>query len=273
MKNKKTVIITLSVIFCCGIVFSGLIMSVNGFYQNRKLFEAIENNDYAAAKKAVEKGAFLDIRKYFVYLPGILDANPTPLIVACDNGNEDIIKLLVESGADVNKIDNYIDNTPLLSVLNEYHTNRFSIAMYLIQSGADIYVHRGNKTPFSEAMYIFETDNEQTKNENKILIQYLIKHNADQTLSYGENALTCAVHRGNLFTVQYLIENQYYDINMQDEKGNTALMTAVKYEQHDILNLLLDLGADPYIVNAEGKTALDYVNEQNGKIATFEFSD
>jgi hypothetical protein len=36
---------------------------------------------------------------------------------------------------------------------------------------------------------------------------------------------------------------------------------------------LLDLGADPYIVNAEGKTALDYVNEQNGKIATFEFSD
>jgi len=60
-----------------------------------------------------------------------------PLIIACKNGYYDVVKLLVEQGADVNiegKYNEYYSKTPLSERENE------SIVEYLVEHGADVNV-------------------------------------------------------------------------------------------------------------------------------------
>ena len=47
------------------------------------------------------------------------------------------------------------------------------------------------------------------------------------------------------------------DLNIQDKAGNTALHLASHLGRADIVQVLLDHGADPAIKNADGETAED----------------
>ena len=105
MKSKLFIIIIIAVTLISMVCLA--IYVVNGVYQNRKLFEAIERDDFNGVNQAVEKGAWINARRYFLYLPNLLYTNPTPLISACKKGNTEIVSLLLDNGADVNKKDNY----------------------------------------------------------------------------------------------------------------------------------------------------------------------
>ena len=128
---------------------------------------------------------------------------------------------------------------------------------------------------YQKSLFVFDTDDESTVQEGFEFVQYLLDNNLDITdmRSFQQNALTFSVRYGNYNVVQHLIKENYFDINSLDDLGNTALITAVKYEQHDILNLLLDLGADPYITDDEGKTALDYAVENQNESMILLLSD
>ena len=58
-----------------------------------------------------------------------------------------------------------------------------------------------------------------------------------------------------------LIEENYFDVDSKDSAGNTALIVATKNNETQIIQLLLQLGADKSIKDAEGKTAYDYAVE------------
>ena len=264
MKVNKNTIYFLSFLAILFVIILSVFILTNGFYQNKVLFNAIEDDDYEAAKKAVDKGAFLNIREVLVYMPTLIDTNYTPLVLACKNGNEAIVKMLLENGADIDKPDNYTGKTPLLAALHGNKPNRFSLALYLIEHGADInIVSNGNTSVLKEALFVSKEDNEKTIFENEILIQYLLEHDVDYDIIDIENALTYSAHYKNRFAVQYLIENQYYDVNCKDKKGDTALIVATKYGDEKIVKLLLDLGADTNLTDAEGKTALDHAKANN----------
>ena len=53
------------------------------------------------------------------------------------------------------------------------------------------------------------------------------------------------------------------EINRQDGLGRTALMRAVMRRYDEQVEELLDAGADPTVVDAKGRSAFDYLNEQN----------
>jgi len=59
----------------------------------------------------------------------------TPLFIACQNGYLEIVKLLIENGADINKSNNN-GKTPLF-IAREYQ--RFEITAVLIENGVDDY--------------------------------------------------------------------------------------------------------------------------------------
>ena len=77
-KTTKRIITVTTVIFTVVSVSVLLLMLVsglmfNGWYQNRQLFEAIKNNDCNAAQKAIDRGAWINARKYILlYAPDIL---------------------------------------------------------------------------------------------------------------------------------------------------------------------------------------------------------
>ncbi len=256
---KKMIISRCVIIILVIILIAIIAMIINGINQNKKLFVAIENNDYVASQEAINSGAFINFRKNLFYIAELVPTNPTPLIAACKNGNRDIVELLLEKGADINKRDNFTGKTPLLAALHGSKQNRFELAMYLIDNGADIYASQKTTSPFEEALIVLTTDDESTIAEGFDLFRYLMKQNVNMNICTGnENVLTFAAHYNNYNVVKYLIENNYYDIDSFDSSGETALIVATKNNRIQIVELLLKLGANKTIKDSEGKIALDY---------------
>ena len=245
MKVSKilTIIIVSMVIVLLGV--SAFI--VNGIYQNRKLFDAIEESNIEKAQTAIDRGAWVNLHRHLIPIPELVYTNPTPLIEACSNGNEQLVLLLLENGADVNKRDNCCGETPLLAALDGIKQNRFSLAMKLIEKGADYNACReGTNSPFQETLLVPYEDEESTIEEGFEFFVYLVEHDVDMSIytSDGANALTYAARFRNYNAVEYLVKNNYYDVNSRDEAGNTALDVASKYEQEKMVELLISLGAD-----------------------------
>lgn len=257
MKTKcvfKIVLILFILIFIALIIFVA-----NGYCQNRQLFNAIESNDIVGAEKAINRGAWINTRKHLLYIPNIAYTNPTPLISACKTGNADIVKLLLNDGANINKVDNFTDQSPLFATLHNSKENRFSLAKYLIEQGADIYAVQGEKTILFETLYVSKNDEEKTIEEGFELFKFFLQHGIELSVNNNyESVLTYAARYRNYNVVKYLIENGYFDVDSRDPSGNTALITAVRYERVSIVELLLELGANQSLLDNDGKTAMDY---------------
>lgn len=264
MARKKLFVVSFIIVLLITIIV-GIIIG-NGLYQNKKLFDAIERDDYAGATQAIEKGGWINARKHILYVPNLIPKNPTPLIVACEKGNEKIIALLLESGADINKKDSYTGQTPLLAALHGRKANRFSIAMFLLEKGADPFSVQKTTSPLEETLLVLDSDNEQTIKDGFELFKYLVKQKVSMDISRGkENVLTFATHYGNYNVVEFLIKENYFDVNSNDLVGDTALIVATKNNQAQIVQLLLELGADKSLKDSSGKTAYDYAVESNNK--------
>ncbi len=287
MKNKKLFFAILISLLIA--ILALLFFVINGIYQNERLFDAIENNDLEAAKTAIERGAWLNTTKAKL-LSIIAEYDTTPLMAACDGGNEDMVRLLIDNGADINLMEHKSGMTPLRAALTCGKPNRFSLAKYLIEQGADI------KSPTERSynifeqllikcfnidvykplhpsyvyhtLYVYKNDDEQTAREGFELFVYFVEHDTNTTVypnSY--TILTLSAEYGNNNVIKYLIEEKLCDVNLQDDKGDTPLITAAKHNKRDTAELLLELGADKTLKDSEGKTALDHaVQNQNNEI-------
>jgi len=142
------------------------------------LIIACENSEEKIVKYLVEHGADVNYtRKFDIYDHDIIE---TPLIIACNNEieydseneseneykkeNENIIKYLIEHGADVNKTNKY-NSTPLDIICKLDHEN-LSIVKLLVEHGADV---NKNGPPLALAY----------EKEHENIIEYLIEHEAD----------------------------------------------------------------------------------------------
>ncbi len=142
---------------------------------------------------------------------------------------------------------------------------------------------------------------ELLKNNDYLGIKKYIKNGADlqESNESGESVLACALRAGcdetilmlliesgadifdfddegvsifdmaitydNHFMVEYLLE-QGIDVNHTDRKsGFTALMAAACYGRIKILKLLLQKGANQYVKDSKGFTAIDFARKMNKK--------
>ena len=254
--KKRIFIITFVLVGLCVIAFAAFM--INQRIQTLNLFDAIKNDDYNAAKKAIDNGADVNDRKNH-FDP---EYNPTPLVAACYKENEEIIKLLVENGADVNKTDAATDISPLIAVLGRYGSKRFSLAFYLIENGADIYYSTNTHSSFARTIHVLENDSDATIQEGFELFKYYIDNNVDiSKMGNSFNALTYAAKYANYNVVRYLVENAIFDVDEFDEIGQTALIAATQVEEIKMVELLLELGANKNLNDTTGKTAYDYAVE------------
>lgn len=100
----------------------------------------------------------------------------------------------------------------------------------------------------------------------KILIKYQIP--TDQNIPTKEIALRRASANGDIRDVKILLEYGAL-INSKDNTPNskkTALHWAVIYKHEEIEQLLIARGADPNIVDADDKTALQYKDSQQSSM-------
>lgn len=240
------------------------------------LFIAVEENQLSATKFLLENGAYPDITD---------KENDTPLMRAMYYNRPEIVKLLIEYGANVNTsynddfvltwatFNNYTDIvrlliekganiecynpvgcTPLIIASN----GNYEICEFLIQNGADVNARRSktsNKdwTSLMYASYYSKLDIMNLLLENGALI--------DIRTPSLHSAYLIAAQYGTPDAVELLINNGA-ELNCTDSDGDSALICAAKYEQTDNIKLLIEYGVDINIRNKDGKRAIDYAKEK-----------
>jgi uncharacterized protein len=166
----------------------------------------------------------------------------TPLIFAAREGDLESAKALVDGGANVNQISEY-GWTPLLTAANNRH---YKLGAYLIERGADVNIaNKGGWTPLYLA-----TDNRNIEGgdypvpkpdmDHLAFITLLLDRGADPNCRAKDNTLTRTI-----FTMQWFYEN-----------GATPFVRAAQSSDSELMQLLLDYGADPFIATENGDTAL-----------------
>ena len=161
------------------------------------------------------------------------DSGNTPLITAIWSNNIELVKYLVDRGANVD-LQDYEGDTPLIMAVWSDHWAE--LVPYLIDKGADKNkTDRHGSTPLIIAVEI----------RNKTLVKYLVEHGADIDTQdeYQDTALLIAVKKDYFELVKYLVDHNA-NINKATNSGNTPLWTAVKNGHVAIVKYLLDHGAD-----------------------------
>ena len=82
-------------------------------------------------------------------------------------------------------------------------------------------------------------------------------------VGYGEGFAGNTHHyapTGMLAAVKYLVEELHADVNSTDHEGNTAIHNAAARGDVEMILYLVSKGADPKVVNREGKTTADMAN-------------
>ena len=201
----------------------------------------------------------------------------TALMMASIDGFTEVVKLLLQAGADPN-IEQHIPVKELFitSNLPETHTIGLTALMCAsLQMNSEVtdLLLQANANPNQENALALMIAAEQGYPD---IVQQLLEYGADPNSISDINGFT-ALHNVldsrtktaiKLTLIQQLIEKGANIINIQNEDGLTALMMATDDGLLEIVELLLQNGADPNIRGKKGWTALMYAcNHGNSKVA------
>ena len=183
----------------------------------------------------------------------------TPLIQAIEYKQTDIINYLLENNADVNLASELTGFTPLMASLNN-----IAIAELLIEKGADI--EAKDDDGINALVYASTYNNEE-------MVKFLLEKGADantvceienEHIDISPTPLMNAAYRGNTNIINMLLENGA-DINYTTDYGMTALMMAASFNQFEAAKVLLENNADTSITDEDGYTALDLAKSEDYK--------
>lgn len=183
--------------------------------------------DQAKAKKLILDGADLSLIHNNTTLP---NQGSTALIYASKKGLRELVDLMIQNGANVNKKNQKTNLSPLQYALTYA---RSSVAELLIKSGADVTVTdvQGN-TLLGTAIL----------SNNTYITKLLIEHGADVNAPSGTNktpVLDSAISHLDKERVEFLLKNG------ADVTKGDPVSKAISTQQVDILKLLL---ADPRLI-------------------------
>ena len=204
---------------------------------NAGLIQAAKDGSLADVSAALASGADINMKD---------ERGLTPLIIGAALGQTEIVKLLLEKGADVNARDNRIGAMAIMVASDKGHVD---IIKLLIENGADINAKDNN----SSTPLMIAAEKGQVK-----AAKFLIENGAD--INAGNNLLGAmpigiASDKGHVDIIKLLIENGA-DIGAKDKNGATPLMIAAEKDQPEVINFFIENGADINVRDNYGGTPL-----------------
>lgn len=215
------------------------------FLINQKPNEAIR-----VLKEGANPNAFYDD-----YLPAIY--------IACNRDYEDVVKLLINLGADLNakgssKKQNIEETSALITSTAR---GNLKITELLVKNGANINIReKSGITPLMTASY----------RAHYQVVEYLIENGAllEEKDDFGYTALMYAANSGNLYCAKALIKNSA-NVEAKDNDDSTPIMFAAQHGFTEIVKLLLKNNADKNHKGKHGLNSIDFA-KQNKHIETIE---
>jgi len=155
---------------------------------------------------------------------------------------------LIENGINI-EIQNDQKETALFYAI---HAKNSAILQTLIENKINInHLNIQNRTALQDAVV----------NANNRIVNYLIP--VSKALGncdiHGNNLIFDAVENGNMEIIKKIGSLKEVDINQINEDRNTVLHKEVVLKNNDLALLLMDLGANPIILDKNGKNFLFYV--------------
>ena len=234
------------------------------------------NVGYTPILKASEAGAFEVVKTLIQKGANVNDKlswgyKCTSLAFAIKYNNLELVKILVKNGANLESRDEG-SNTPLLRACM---TNRLEIVEVLVKNGAELNSHPYwgsfqygfELTPLH--ITILRTDSLKIM---KLLIQY--GANLDKQSTQGHTALLMALFEGQFEMAKVLIKNganvNFININSD---GQSPLHLAATKNDPSLTKMLIDHGAEINTKSIHGEDALqlslDFQKHENFKLIMF----
>ena len=179
-------------------------------------------------KKAVQ--LLLDVKKIDVNTQD--NIGETALMKAITNGDLEIVKSLIEKGADVNIKAKYATGYTALMLASLEPD--IKIIKLLIKKGADVNANEGAILPWA----LTSSKNKELKK----IVKLLIEKGADIKGKNGRLALIKAVEKDYTEIARFLIKKRA-DVNVKNKDGMTALKQALKNKNSEMINILKQAGA------------------------------
>ena len=185
------------------------------------------------------------------------------LYSAASNDRQNIVSLLIASGADVN-IRNRYGGTALFDAVRN---NSVQCTDLLLKSGADVNIQDkyGNTALLfavsegrelcTDLLLKAGADVNITANDGKTALFYAATADVNMKDKQGKRALLYAASGGSVKCVDLLLKAGA-DVNIQSQGDGTALFHAVSVGSVQYTDLLLKTGADVNVTNQIGKTVL-----------------
>jgi ankyrin repeat protein len=217
--------------------------------------EATENNGYTPLHCACMNGNLETVN----YLVGVAGANVeatgeegrNALHVASLNGHADVVHYLVQTArANIEATD--AQGCTCLHTACDY--GWLSIVQYLVGTAkANVAAtDEDGWTPLAMA----------SSNGHLNVVQYLLSTDAASTHNRnGMTPLHAASGKGRLGTVQYLLSTAKYDVDARDINDETALHYACIHGHIQVVQCLIEAGANVEAMNELGSTALHMASD------------
>lgn len=212
----------------------------------------------SAILKAVTAGDIVEVQRLIDSSKAVVnEANQqgmTPLHIASLNGRRDLAELLLNAGALCDQKDSQ-GLTPLLMAASRGYGDIIDL---LLNHGADGALRHPAFGGVADIVFATECRKGQAPSITQGLIKRGLPFNPNAASAFGLTPLRMAVALGNVAAAAWLLE-QGADINLTLPKdGRTPLTDAVFRNRSEVVQLLLDKGADVAIADNDGNTALLY---------------
>ncbi|MFH1112809.1 MAG: ankyrin repeat domain-containing protein [Pseudomonadota bacterium] len=198
-------------------------------------------------------------------------------------GDLEEVERLIREGSDVNEKACTDENTPLMRASRHGHV---AVVKMLLDSGADVYAQSQTGTTALTAaaakgnVRVLEmllnkdvtvnTENgtialrEAARSGHDEIVKILLEKGADVNAAdrYGRTAVIAAAEGGHPHVMKMLLDNGA-DVNARTDDRWTALMLAAREGYRDLVRLLLAKGASVNVRNKDGDTAMRLALKRN----------
>ena len=183
--------------------------------------------------------------------PGFLDLVTeedvnTPLMIAADNENIDLVRELLKRGADPNKTSLHYNNTPLIMSINTGNTELVKLLAEAGQKTINQSTYNGLTALMSAA-----------QDANAEVIEILFKAGAEASIYYvdcfddtclSQDLFKCPPGK----VIRVLKVFQKYGVNFNDihlpTTGTTVLGSAIESAEPEVIKWMIENGGDPFKV-------------------------